>query len=67
MKVKTYFPRFAQTDMHYTPLCTAFASVQSRATQYPGYATERDRSYSLWNDWMSFHWYVKAYRTISVK
>jgi len=26
---RTFFPRFGQNDWHYTPLCTAFGSVQS--------------------------------------
>jgi len=33
MKVKKFFPRFARTDRHYTPLCTAFRSASPTDTK----------------------------------
>jgi len=37
MKVKKFFPRFAQTDQFYAPLCTAFSSADNYRSKTDSY------------------------------
>jgi len=42
MEANKFFPRFARTDQHYAPLCTAFGCVELELNlpfQNPGSAT----------------------------